>query len=328
MARRRTSSPAFTQARNTVAHGPSNRASSRSSDRPRQNGLLTPLAPLPEPCGVRPCRVPTSTRIVLSRRPIRPVRCPAYPQSYLSAGVNHIRISAVPLLCARPAPPRGELRRERTTTECERRRSRPRSADDRSKRSSYVDAAAAPQQAAQFGEDPVRFGRRATARHARRPYDLLGLSRHRAPCGAPEARRRTRSCRDAGRDRRQDRARDTPRPSGASARATKPGKKIDESRDDFAQYRLSDLRRWRPDACCGVCKPPGAAAETPQGLDPFTKVEYRNFGSYYYDSFERLFGIVGIDAMPGTRMHSNNPLRTFRPSCGRQWWISPYSDVP
>ena len=56
-----------------------------------------------------------------------------------------------------------------------------------------------------------------------------------------------------------------------------------------------------------------AAAETPQGWDPFTEEEYRNFRSFYYDSFERLFGIVGIDAMPGDPDAFERSLEDFPP---------------
>ena len=59
--------------------------------------------------------------------------------------------------------------------------------------------------------------------------------------------------------------------------------------------------------------PPRAVAETPQGWDPFTEEEYRDFRSFYYDSFERLFGIVGIDAMPEDRDAFARALEDFPP---------------
>ena len=59
--------------------------------------------------------------------------------------------------------------------------------------------------------------------------------------------------------------------------------------------------------------PPRAAAETPQGWDPFTEEEHRNFRSYFHDSFERLFGIVGIDAMPRDRDAFERALEDFPP---------------
>ena len=59
--------------------------------------------------------------------------------------------------------------------------------------------------------------------------------------------------------------------------------------------------------------PPRAAAETPRGWDPFTEEEYRSFRSFYHDSFERLFGIVGIDAMPGDADAFERALEDFPP---------------
>ena len=58
---------------------------------------------------------------------------------------------------------------------------------------------------------------------------------------------------------------------------------------------------------------PRAADETTEGWDPFTEAEYRSFRSFYYDSFERLFGIVGIDAMPGDRDAFERSLEDFPP---------------
>ena len=74
---------------------------------------------------------------------------------------------------------------------------------------------------------------------------------------------------------------------------------------------------------------PRAADETTEGWDPFTEEEYRSFRSFYYDSFERLFGIVGIDAMPGDQDAFERSLERLpaRVVFG-QWWISPYSDLP
>ena len=46
----------------------------------------------------------------------------------------------------------------------------------------------APQQAAQVGQDPLRFGRCAPARHARRSDGLHRPARRRAPCGARRSR--------------------------------------------------------------------------------------------------------------------------------------------
>ena len=58
---------------------------------------------------------------------------------------------------------------------------------------------------------------------------------------------------------------------------------------------------------------PRAADETTEGWDPFTEEEYRSFRSFYYDSFERLFGIVGIDAMPGDQDAFERSLESFPP---------------
>ena len=48
-------------------------------------------------------------------------------------------------------------------------------------------------------------------------------------------------------------------------------------------------------------------------MGPFTEEEHRSFRSFYYDSFERLFGIVGIDAMPGDPDAFERSLEGFPP---------------